>query len=172
MKKEHVAVLCLIALAAGFLAGRKTVLYETEIKYIQGDVVRDTVHFPVPVTEFVHDTIRLVEHDTVRTLIDWNTERYYTERMFDDGRGILDVSATVRFNRLQDISIANIPVYREVTNYKTVIWQPYIGVSYNTLNQASFIAGIYHKKTGIELQYISDFNRKIKGYGIGLRYKY
>ena len=166
-------LLCVACLAVGFFIGRQSFVVRTEIKYVQGDVVRDTVFEPVPVLEIVHDTILLVEYDTVRTLIDWNTERYYAERLLDDPlRGLLDVSATVQFNRLQDLSFSFIPIYKEVTKYKVATWQPYVATSFNTFNQASVGAGIFYKKTGVEFQYITDFNRRLKGYGIGFKYKF
>ena len=147
--------------------------YRTEIRYVKGDVVRDTIFTPIPVLEIVRDTIFLIERDTVRTLIDWNTERYYSERLLDDRQhGILDVSATVQFNRLQDLSYTFIPIYREITKYKIKTWQPYVVASVNTFNQYSVGAGMFYQNTGFEFQYISDFNRRLNGYGVGVKYKF
>jgi len=170
MEKKYIALLCVTCLAVGFYVGREMIPYKEEIRYVQGEVVRDTTFHPVPLLEIVHDTIILVERDTIKTLIDWNTERYYAEQLFNDKRGILDVSASVQYNRLQDISFEFVPVYREITRYKIPAWHPYVGFSYNTFNQVAFDAGLFYKHFGIELQYISNF--KQKGYGIGLRYKF
>ena len=172
MKKKYVAILCVICIVCGFYAGRKTITYKTEIKYVQGEAVRDTVFFPVPVLEVYRDTIFLIEKDMAKTLIDWNTERHYAEQLLDDNHGILDFSATIQFNRLQSLSYSLTPIYRETTKYKIEVWQPYAGVSFNTLNQATFSVGTFRKKIAFELQYISDFERKKQGWGIGFKYKF
>ena len=167
MKVKYVVLLCVICSVVCFFAGRKTVSYDTEIRYVHGDAVRDTIPFPVPYLEIIHDTIYL-KGDTVQTLIDWNTERYYTERLLNDNRGLLDVSAIVQFNTLRDLSYSFTPIYKEITMYKSPVWQPYIGVSYNTFNHFQISGGLFRKHIGIELQYITDFNRN--GYGIGFKY--
>ena len=172
MKAKYVALLCVCCLVVGFFVGRKTISYDTEIRYVQGEVVRDTIAFPVPVFETKFDTIRLIEYDTIKTLIDWNTERYYTERLFNDNRGLLDVSATVQFNTLRDFSYSFTPIYKQTTRYRYPVWQPYVGASYNTLNQISLVGGIFCKKWGIETQYIYDLNGMKRGYGFGVRYKF
>ena len=176
MKKKYVLILCVILCAVcfvtGFFTGRKTVSYETEIRYVQGEAVQDTVYFPVPVREVVYDTIFLVEDDTAKTVIDWNMERLYTMPLLNDNRGILDLSATIQFNRLQDVSFEFIPVYKEVTRYRVPVWQPYAGASYNTFNQFAVTGGFFHKKIGYELQYVYDHERKKKAWGIGFKYKF
>jgi hypothetical protein len=154
------------------MAGRKTVEYKTEIKYVHGEVVRDTVHFPVPVREVVHDTILLIERDTVKTLIDWNTERYYTERLFNDNRGLLDVSASVQFNRLYDLSFEFVPIYKEITKYKVPVWQLYAGVSYSTFGIVGIGGGLFRNHIGVEYQLQYSFPYSRKGHLIGLRYKF
>ena len=165
-------LLCVFLLAAGFFVGRATITYRTEIKYVKGDIIRDTIFNPVPVLEIVHDTIFLIERDTVKTLIDWNTERIYAGRVFDNKAGTLDYSATIQYNRLQSISFESVPLYKEITRYKIKVWQPYVGTSVNTFGQASFSAGTFYKKTGVELQYLYDFERGKKGYGIGVKYQF
>ena len=170
MKNKYVAFLCVLCLAIGFVAGRNTLISRTEIKYVKGEVVRDTIHLPVPVREVISDTILLIERDTIQTLVDWNTERYYADRVLDDNNGILDFTAKVQFNRLQLLSYELVPIRKEITRYKSLIWQPYIGISYNTFNHFSISGGLFRNKTGIELQYITDFKRK--GYGVGLKHKF
>jgi len=172
MDRRLVTVLCAACLAIGFWSGRKTIACKTEIRYVQGDTVRDTVVSPVPVIEIVHDTLHLVERDTIQTLTDWNTERYYTEQLFNNNSGLLDVSATIQYNRLQDFSYTFIPTYKETVRYKIPVWQPYAGASYNSLNQASLVTGMFYRKNAIEIQYISDFERKKHAWGIGYKYKF
>jgi len=171
-KKYGVVVLFIACCVVCFLLGRATITYRTEIKYIKGDVVRDTIFNPVPVLEIVHDTILLIERDTVLTLIDWNTERLYADRVFDNSAGTLDYLATIQYNRLQGISYTFVPIYKEVTKYKVVTWQPYVGTSINTFSMASVNIGTFHKNVGFETQYIYDFTRNRKGYGIGFKLKF
>ena len=168
-----VAIIAAIGLfIIAFFLGRASISYETEVRYVQGEVVRDTIFAPVPVLEIVHDTIYLVEHDTILTLIDWNTERYYTERLISDNSGILDVSASVQFNRIQDIRFEFIPIYKEITRYRVRLWQPYIGGSLNTFSQAAIGGGLFYKNTGIDIHYIYDLRLQKKGYGIGIKYRF
>jgi len=137
---------------------------------VQGETVRDTIHYPVPVLEVVRDTIRLVERDTIRTLIDWNTERLYVKNLFNDNIGKLDLTATVQYNRLQNISYEFVPIHKEITKYKVPVFKPFVGVAFNSFNEAlTFSAGTFYNKFGVEFQYATNFDGK-KGYGMGIKY--
>ena len=170
MKTKYITLACIVCLATGFVIGRKTVPDKTEIKYVKGAIIRDTIPFPIPIREIVHDTIRLVEYDTVRTLIDWNTERFYTERLFSDNKGVLDISATIQFNKLQNFSYEFLPIYKEITIYKEPLYVPFVGMSYNSLNYVTLSGGLFRKDVGVELQYVTNFRQK--GFGLGIKYKF
>ena len=174
MKKNTViAIVCLtVGICIGFFAGRQTITYETEIKYVRGDVVRDTIHLPVPVYEVVHDTICLIEHDTIKTLIDWNTERFYTWQPINDNRGIVDISAMVQFNRVQSMSAEFVPIYKEITRYKKKVWQPYISASYSTFGIVGLGGGLFYNDVGLEYGFQYSMFENRTGYLVGLKYKF
>jgi hypothetical protein len=171
MKKRYVFILCVICLVAGFFIGRKTVSYETEVRYVQGEVIRDTLYLPDPVYEVVPDTIYLIKHDTVQTLIDWNTERFYTWQPFNDERGVLDISASLQFNRLQDLSYTFVPIYKEITKYRVNVWQPYVGVSYSTFGIVGIGGGFFRNNFGVEYQYQMGQEGRM-GHLVGVKWKF
>ena len=189
MKKEHVAVLCLIALAIGFYCGRKTISYETEIRYVQGDVVRDTVLDIRLVSEFIPsepeliysvdtfymDNMVFVEAKVDSTAIfnEYIARREYATVLFDTPTlGKLSIFETIQYNRPTEKRYDFVPIYKETTKYRIKTWQPYFGASFNTFNQAVVSAGTFYKNTGVDLQYIHDFDLRKKGYGLGIMYRF
>ena len=189
MKTGHVFILCMICFVCGFYAGRKTVDTKEVIRYIKGDPVSGTVFDLIPAKETVPDDPVLpllldtvykdkfiyvdVKVDTAAIINDYIASREYTPVLFDNPKvGKLSLSATVQYNKLSEVSYEFEPIYREVTKYRTKVWWPHIGLAYNTFNQLTFELGTFHKNIGVELQYISDFNRDEKGYGVGVKYKF
>ena len=170
MKKEYIAILCVSCLVVGFFAGRKTITTETEIRYVKGDVIRDTIPVLVPVKEVVSDTIRLIERDTIQTLIDWNTERYYFERLYDNNNGIFDMSARIQYNKIQEVSYQLVPIHKEITKFNVPVIKPFISVSYSTFDIAGIGGGVQYKKIGFEYQYQRRFNNSESGHLIGIKY--
>ena len=170
MKNEYIAILCILCLVVGFFAGRKTITTETEIRYVKGNVIRDTIRVPVPVHEVVSDTIVLIERDTIQTLIDWNMERIYFERLYDNNNGIFDLSARIQYNKVQEFSYELVPVYKEITKYNEPAWKPFVSASYSTFDIAGIGGGVQYKKIGFEYQYQRRFNNGESGHLIGINY--
>jgi len=191
-KKSSIVIIVLILLSwiGVFIGGRLTVEDKVVIKYVNTDsiaakvaiddwLVNETIP-EAPELPLKNDTVWLdsivyvVEKvDTAAIIADYIASREYAPVLFDSPQlGQLSLSAIIQYNRLQDLSYTYLPVYKEITRYRVPVFQPYIGGSLNTLNQMSFVGGIFYKKSGLELQYISDFERRKKGWGVGLRYKF
>ena len=183
--------LCAVCLVfvAGFVAGRKTVETKEVVRYMKDDPVSGTVSGLIPIRETVPeipvlplrlDTVFVdsivyvaVRVDTAAIISDYIASREYTPVLFDSPQiGKLSLSATVQYNKLDVLNYEFVPIYKEVTKYRTKVWEPHIGFSYNTFNQAAVTGGLYRINIGFEFQYISDFDRRRKGYGIGFKYKF
>ena len=164
-----------IALVCVFFFGRSTVQTVTEtVVYERTDtlVVRDTIRTEIPVPSYVYvtrvDTVTIVDTVTVTVPI---TQQIYATDLY---------RATIEGYKSRLIDLEVYPKTYYITNEKETVrtvyvkdtFQPFIGTSYNTFNQISFIAGTFYKKNAIELQYISDIERRKKGWGIGYRYKF
>jgi len=160
----------LFSVLVGFFVGRKTIPEKEVIKYIPGETIRDTLFFPEPVFEIVHDTIILIERDTLLTLIDWNTERLYTWQPINDNRGILDISTTVQYNRVQEFSFSFAPIHKEITIYRAPVWQPFVSASYSTFKIMGIGGGAFYNNIGLEYQWQYGNNRS--GHQIGLKWKF
>jgi hypothetical protein len=177
-------------MAVGFFIGRRTAVTKEVVRYVQGDTVSgtlDTAGMPVketipeiPDLPLKRDTVWLdniiyvaTTVDTAAIINDYIASREYIPVLFDNPHiGQLSLSATVQYNRLQDLSYTFIPVYKEITRHRVPVLQPYVGASYNTLQHASFSAGTFYGKIGVELQYVFDVKNIEKGYGVGLKYKF
>ena len=178
-----------IGILIGFFAGRKTIETKEVVRYIKDDPVSGTVSGLIPAKETVpddpvfpllFDTVYMdkfiyvaAKADTAAIIDDYIASREYTPVLFDSPQiGKLSLSATVQYNKLSEVSYEFEPIYREVTKYRAKVWQPYLGASLNTFNQATFAIGTFHKKIALELQYISDLNKGEKGYGVGIKYRF
>ena len=191
-KKSSIVIIILLLLSwiGVFIGGRLTVEDKVVIKYVNADsiaakvaiddwLVNETIP-EAPELPLKNDTVWLdsivyvVEKvDTAAIIADYIASREYAPVLFDSPQlGQLGLSAIIQYNRLQDLSYTYLPVYKEITRYRVPVFQPYIGGSLNTLSQMSFVGGIFYKNSGLEIQYIIDFERRKKGYGLGLRYKF
>ena len=111
--------------------------------------------------------------DTAAIIADYIASREYAPVLFDSPQlGQLSLSATIQYNRLQDLSYTYLPVHKEITRYRVPVFQPYVGASLSTFNQMSFAGGIFYKNSGFEMQHVLDLERRKKGWGIGLKYKF
>ena len=189
MKKEQIIALCIFVFISGFAVGRKTIEAVERVVYVRGDTVKGEAATIDPVSETVPDnpvlpllldTVYLdrivyirVEVDTAAIINDYITSREYMPVLFDTNTlGKLSLLATVQYNRLSDVQYEFSPVYKEITKYRVPVWQPFVGTSVNTFSMASLSVGTFYKNIGFETQFIYDFERLRKGYGIGIRYKF
>ena len=176
-KSETIWVLIALAIAlvSGFFFGRSTVQTVTEtVVYERTDtlVVHDTVRAEIPVPHNVYvtrvDTVTIV--DTVAVYVPITQMTYVTDVY----------RAVIEGYKPQLLDLEVYPQTYYITNEKETVrtvyvkdtFQPYVGTSYNTFNQISFVAGTFYKKNAIELQYISDIERRKKGWGIGYMHKF
>ena len=178
MKKSEIVwplITLVLSLIIGFFFGRSTIQTVTETvirERVDTLVLRDTVRYEIPVPSFVYvtriDTVKIVE--TVAVTVPITQQTYKTE----------EYKAVVEGYKPRLIDLEVYPQTYYITSEKEIVrtvhvkdtWQPYAGTSLNTFNQATFTVGTFHKKIALELQYISDFERKEKGYGIGIKYKF
>lgn len=133
-----------IAIFVGYLWGRSSVeLPEprriVEVKWVKGDVVRDTIDRPVPYEVIVPDSIPVfIPTDTAALFAIW--QDYYKERKYNldfsnDSLGTFRVDATVNQNKLISATSFIQPNIRTVTEreviYKVPTLQPWamIGTS-------------------------------------------
>ena len=182
-------IVALICLVAGIFIGRKTVEEKVVVRYIRGDSISGTVSDFELVSETVPDApvlpLRIdtvfkdsivyidVKVDTASIINDYIARREFTSVLFDTPQlGKLTIFETIQYNRPEEIRYDFIPIYTEKTIYRSPVWQPYTAASFNTFNQLSVGAGVFYRKTGFEFQYITDFNRRLKGYGVVFKYMF
>lgn len=188
MKNTTSALLILLALIIGFFIGRSTVNTVTEVKYVKGETVRDTIRKEVliPVKEYIpSDPIYLykdkyiVKTDTIIQVVDstaivndWVLQRNYSQTLFDNSNGKMYVDLSVRYNKLQSLKYSFTPIQKQTIIYKEKVWQPFVSASYSTLNYVSIGGGIFYHNLGFEYQYQKDFKVNSTGHNFGLKYKF
>lgn len=188
MKKTISALLILLALIIGFFIGRSTVNTDTEVKYVKGKTIIDTVYIPAPYSEKKADKDNLVsvykkdqsgketsELDTIKskeaTIHDWNLERKYANLIFDNENGKLLYDITVQNNKLSDFKYTFTPMQKVIPK-KEKVFQPYISGSYSTLDIAGVGGGIFYHNLGFEYQFQQDFRYNDTGHSFGVKYKF
>lgn len=145
-----------------FFLGRKTVKIpkpEVKIEYIKGDIIHDSIPYPVPYkvaepidtvniikqcikdgiyselwpTKTVTEYVEVSKNDTTAIMTDWATKRHYAETIFDcDTLGSCKINAEVQYNRLMGIEYQYTPVSKRITEtkYQIKLFSPYIGAGY------------------------------------------
>jgi hypothetical protein len=167
------------------LAMRRITLKE-EVHYVRGETVISGIEFPAAGIELLPDSLRyglkfadikippdIAFPDSVDlrpTAYDWNLERKYEEKLFDNTYGKMNVLATVQYNRLQDLQTVSVPVRKETVRYVTPAWEPYALVQYSTLGGVGVGGGGFHGKAGYCLLYMSVFRRNGVGAGVTVRF--
>ena len=187
MKSSLITVIGLILLLIGFLVGRSTIDVKTDVKYVKGKTIIDTVFIPSPYSEKKADRDKLIpvykkdstgiestELDTAKskdaTIQDWNIERKYANTLFNNEYGNLSYDISVQNNKLSSFKYTHTPIQKETNTYKEKTWQPFVSASYNTLNYVGIGGGVFYHDLGFELRYVTDFNKK--GVDIGIKYKF
>ena len=187
IKKTAFIILGLILLLIGFFVGRSAIDVKTDVKYVKGKTIIDTVFIPSPYSEKKADKDKLVpvykkdstgiessELDTAKskdaTIQDWNVERKYANTLFNNEYGSLSYDISVQNNKLSSFKYTHTPMQKETTNYKEKVWQPYASASYSTLNYVGVGLGIFYHDVGFGAKYVTDFNKK--GVEFELKYKF
>ena len=119
---QYILLALLVGLISGFFVGRKTIQTKEVVKYVKGEPITDTLTIHMPVKEVrTTDTLYLVERDTVKTIIDYNLYRTYQETISGAYGSKIDFTAGIQYNKLQNFSYVETPVYKEVTIYKVPV---------------------------------------------------
>ena len=183
------ALLLTGAYFGGFFVGRKTLNVAEKVVYIKGDPVTGTITNLTPVSETIpdnpvlpllRDTVYLdniiyvhSEVDTAAIINDYIARREYAPLLFDTPTlGKLSLSATVQYNKLSDVQYEFVPVYKEITKYRSPIWQPFLSASYSTFYVAGVGGGVFYRNFGAEYQYQRRITDGINGHFLGLKYKF
>lgn len=203
-KKIVVILIAVVAiLSLGFFLGRSTIPQKTvtEIKYLPGERITDTLRIPIPVKEIIppdtiniikecvrlglftelfpkreRDTIIVTKKDTSTALTDWATQRFYSSILFEnDTIGKFSYDATVQYNRLQSFDYTFSPITRTVTVREQYIkkFSPFIGAG--IVDGPSFVinGGAYiNEKWGLSLLYMRDAKQRANNFGGMVLYKF
>lgn len=187
IKKTAFIILGLILLLIGFFVGRSAIDVKTDVKYVKGKTIIDTVFIPSPYAENKPIKDKLVpvykkdstgiessELDTAKskdaTIQDWNVERKYANTLFNNEYGSLSYDISVQNNKLSSFKYNHTPIQKETNTYKEKVWQPYASASYSTLNYVGVGLGIFYHDVGFGAKYVTDFNKK--GVEFELKYKF
>ena len=88
MKTKYVALIGLICLIIGFLAGRETIAAEVEIKYIQGEKQSDSINIPDPEEAIPTNPILPIKADTIYV----DKLRYITQKVEIDEQTLTQIA--------------------------------------------------------------------------------
>ena len=203
-KVGAIALAILISFYAGFICGRKQVkITEPTVitNYIQLPAIHDTivvkepkyVKLPTDTAKIIQQCINdgiytelfpekivekeifLTSEDTLAIVIDWASERTYSETIIDnDTIGRIDIEANVQYNRLKSIEY-DLKLYQKETNTVTVkkpLLEPFLGASVLTNGNGMVELGTFvRQNVGMSLIYDRDFNDKSNNFGVGFKVK-
>jgi hypothetical protein len=172
----------------------------TEIKYIKGETIHDSIPVPYPDIEYIepdtvdvikralasgrfsalfpqaiHDTLLVTSTDTSLVLHDWASLRHYKDTLLnDDTLGFLAVSADVQYNRMFNLGYTLTPVQKTVTNeVKTKHrYVPYLGAGIITNPAVVAQAGLFIDNWGFAGQYQYDWKLQSHNGGLLVIYKF
>lgn len=199
----RVLIVAIVFIAIGFLLGRCTSTREKEIvtEYVELPPIHDTIVTlkpykviqPIDTLDMlkqcikdgiyselfpervVNDTI-FTREDTSVILKDWASRRYYTQELFNnDTIGKCNVDFSVQYNRVDTFSYTYIPIQKNtsVTEYKTPLISPFIGIGAMSNPSFDAEAGIYIKENfGIAFKYQYEINENKHNFGGMLIYKF
>lgn len=174
-------IACIACLIIGFLVGRKTIDTKESVTIEHKEPVSSIVRIPepketkpaIPVYKYKTDTINNIivqKVDTAQIIEDWIKSRNYNITLFDNDNGKLNIDANVQYNKLSDLQYTFTPIQKVITKQKVPVLIPFIGVSYNSLGYVSAGGGLFYHNLGVELRYITDFDKK--GVDLGIKYKF
>lgn len=126
--------------------------------------------------ERVRDSIIYVtKEDTTNVLLDWATERWYSEKVFDsDTLGTGVVNARVQYNRLTWLGSTFTPVQKVViTPQPLKKYAPFFGGGITTMPSFITQGGLFiNDKYGFSALYMYDWNVKTHIVGTTFLYKF
>jgi hypothetical protein len=185
MKTAGIILVVVLALAAGFFLGRRSVAVTetTVVEYRDMPSVHVSIDAPEPLRFTVPnlpqwlyftDTItRQQVIDTAAIIDDWILQREYGGRLINDTTGTIDYFAIVQYNRLQGISLDYTPIQRTETITRTIQsrFTPFILVGANTAGFGQVEGGVLFRQWGGAVELGSDFSgRNYVGGKIGIKF--
>lgn len=109
--------------------------------------------------------------DTAAIIADYVVKRSYSQTLFNNKFGKMEVFPTVYQNKLSGLEYQFKP--------KTQAWQPFVSTSYSTANYLGVGGGFFYHDLGFEYQYQIDLNRsntiyqpRGNAHSVGLKYKF
>lgn len=193
MSTRYKFIILAATLISGIVIGRLTTAEKVVVQWRDAPPINGEIKQPEPVTVRVPDSIKYItvyrdqmaspsnmsevveppEIDTAASLAatvrDWNVERTYAGMLFkSDTLGTANYEAKVQYNTLTSLKWDFTPKVKEVMQIKTRTVRPFVGVGYNTFNQASVSGGVFIRNIGLSATYVSDFAERKNGVGIGI----
>jgi hypothetical protein len=178
-----IGIMCVVA---GFFTGRCTQETVTKTEYIRGEPVSGIISNIEPVTTeapvtstlpvkidtiFVNSICYVVQSvDTSAIIREYELKRFYSETLFNNQYGKLDVSFSSQYNRVSDLKYDFMPIVTVRTVEVERVFTPFVSLSYNTFNKVSFGAGVFYRKIGAKVRYMTDL--KEKGLEFSMLYKF
>ncbi|MFT3994407.1 MAG: hypothetical protein QM660_08870 [Dysgonomonas sp.] len=171
-----------------FFVGRSTIQTETEVIYVPGETVSGSVSnnqlepvkeekpdkpvLPIKEIEIQYrdtgsvKTITETKYlyqvvDTAAIIEDYILKRSYVLTAFDNKEnGKLLLYPTVQYNKLTGIDYDFTPIQKQTSIYSYRVWQPFVSVSYSTLDYIGLGGGVFYHNSGFEYQYNIDVRNK------------
>ena len=193
MKKATLMVLCgIVCLIIGFFIGRSSIDSEPKKEYIKGEAligsVSPTQFEPIkeekpdkPLLPFIQNrdtgSVRYMPIDSAAyaklVIADYELKRTYKLTPFDNKtQSKLELFPVIQYNKLSALDYNCTPVIERQTIYKTKIWQPFVSVSYSSLNYIGIGGGIFYHNLGFEYQYQKSLGSQSNGHLFGVKYKF
>lgn len=180
MKQASNILLAILAgLAIGFFAGRTTMETKVITKFEKGNMISgyvspekfDLISEEKPDTPLLpviiyRDNYQPVDSAAFAAMViaDHELKRKYSVLAFDDKeKGRLELFPTIQYNRLAGLEYNFTPVIEKNYIYKEKVWQPFVSMSYSTLDYVGFGGGIFYHKLGFEYQYNINIRKKPVG---------
>ncbi|NCD10485.1 MAG: hypothetical protein EOL98_13935 [Negativicutes bacterium] len=193
MKTRYWLLLILIAFAAGYFIGKATTSNGEIVKQVKGETVygslnpdfltvkkefKGDIKF-LPYIFWKSDTIRVSETeyistipDTAKIIEDFITKREYQFNVFNNEQGVLDISQSIQYNRLQSFRYTYTPINTEKIIREKQLFTPFLSASYNTFGIAGVGGGFFIKNTGVEYNYLYQPFDNQSGHMVGIKFKF
>jgi hypothetical protein len=179
-------IIIAVSLIAGYFLGKFSVKVEvkTVVSFQKILPVHVSVEAPaafavsIPeIPQFIWrtDTVTgIAVVDTAAILADWLLQRDYGGRLIADSTGTIDYSATVQYNRLQNISLDYQPIQRTVITTKVIKdrWAPFLFVGGNSAGYATVEGGVFIGKFGLSAELGQNIfeNKRYFGGRVGVKF--
>lgn len=182
----------LVIFILGYYTGRRTFTPQTvtEVKWMKGQTIRDSIDKPIPYKVEVPSDPKYIYVDrvvpgepplvdTMAILADCILKRQYAVVLIDnDTVGYFKLYADVQYNKLQNTRYEFTPVIKTTNTVTTVerpapLFTPFIMTGFNTKNMGSIGGGVFVKDIGVAYEYIHRFgDEKFDAHALKIIYKF